>query len=357
MRTPRPAFDWADRCTCPVRLCGCGRGDAPRAHSGDPRLISVRNVEINTTFTDPARDRGDLRPRAGPGRLPGRGQRQVRGRHDHRPAGRCAGCSPTAATAPTCTPTRAARPVTSAGPTFQNVVDPVQPSVDPAYANPENEIWLDFRTDDDRGRQLAGHCGLGVHRRPAREVGRRARLADRDRGRAGRVGGHRGRLRDRRSSERARTMGQRDRPDHRPPAPDRAVRVRHPGRAGADGRHHQPRVPPAVPGAGRRVLRLRDDHFARPGRAQPADVPDDRLRPGRAAAVDAALRGRPGDHRRRGPDGRRARPRRPRRPQLRLPGAQGHPARRRRGAALQAAAVRRGSCARRWTTPGPSRSP
>lgn len=35
-----------------------------------------------------------------------------------------------------------------AGPHFQQVPDPVQPSVDPAYANPENEVWLDFTTDD-----------------------------------------------------------------------------------------------------------------------------------------------------------------------------------------------------------------
>ena len=38
-----------------------------------------------------------------------------------------------------------------AGPTYQNEVDPVQPSVDPQYANPRNEIWLDFRTDPDGG--------------------------------------------------------------------------------------------------------------------------------------------------------------------------------------------------------------
>ncbi|MCE7010906.1 superoxide dismutase [Kibdelosporangium philippinense] len=36
-----------------------------------------------------------------------------------------------------------------AGPRFQNRVDPRQPSVDPAYANPDNEIWLDLRTDHD----------------------------------------------------------------------------------------------------------------------------------------------------------------------------------------------------------------
>jgi superoxide dismutase, Cu-Zn family len=38
-----------------------------------------------------------------------------------------------------------------AGPHFQNQVDPAaapgKPSTDPAYANPENEIWLDLRTD------------------------------------------------------------------------------------------------------------------------------------------------------------------------------------------------------------------
>lgn len=36
----------------------------------------------------------------------------------------------------------------AAGPHFQHTPDPVKPSVDPAYANPSNEIWLDFRTDD-----------------------------------------------------------------------------------------------------------------------------------------------------------------------------------------------------------------
>ena len=38
-----------------------------------------------------------------------------------------------------------------AGPHFQNRVDPAaapgKPSTDPAYANPQNEIWLDLRTD------------------------------------------------------------------------------------------------------------------------------------------------------------------------------------------------------------------
>ncbi|MDW8809452.1 superoxide dismutase family protein [Streptomyces scabiei] len=36
-----------------------------------------------------------------------------------------------------------------AGPHYQNELDPKQPSVDPAYANPENEVWLDVRTNGD----------------------------------------------------------------------------------------------------------------------------------------------------------------------------------------------------------------
>ncbi|TWP50987.1 superoxide dismutase [Lentzea tibetensis] len=35
-----------------------------------------------------------------------------------------------------------------AGPHYQNTKDPVSPSVDPKFANTENEIWLDFTTDD-----------------------------------------------------------------------------------------------------------------------------------------------------------------------------------------------------------------
>jgi len=35
----------------------------------------------------------------------------------------------------------------AAGGHFQYVPDPVQPSTNPAYANPANEIWLDFTTD------------------------------------------------------------------------------------------------------------------------------------------------------------------------------------------------------------------
>lgn len=43
----------------------------------------------------------------------------------------------------------------ASGPHYQNVKDPIQPSTDPAYANPENEVWLDFTTDVG-GRATAG---------------------------------------------------------------------------------------------------------------------------------------------------------------------------------------------------------
>ncbi|PVE12157.1 superoxide dismutase family protein [Streptomyces scopuliridis] len=34
-----------------------------------------------------------------------------------------------------------------AGPHYQHIKDPHQPSTDPAYANAANEVWLDFTTD------------------------------------------------------------------------------------------------------------------------------------------------------------------------------------------------------------------
>jgi Cu-Zn family superoxide dismutase len=35
----------------------------------------------------------------------------------------------------------------AAGPHYQHSADPSKPSVDPAYANPANEVWLDFTAD------------------------------------------------------------------------------------------------------------------------------------------------------------------------------------------------------------------
>jgi Cu-Zn family superoxide dismutase len=52
-----------------------------------------------------------------------------------------------------CGPTGAA-----AGPHYQHEVDPAatpdKPSSDPAYANPQNEIWLDLRTDASGNSQI-----------------------------------------------------------------------------------------------------------------------------------------------------------------------------------------------------------
>jgi Cu-Zn family superoxide dismutase len=37
----------------------------------------------------------------------------------------------------------------AAGPHYQYEIDPVTPSTNPAYANPQNEIWLDLHTDEE----------------------------------------------------------------------------------------------------------------------------------------------------------------------------------------------------------------
>ena len=56
----------------------------------------------------------------------------------------------------------------AAGPHFQNEVDPVQPSVDPAFANPRNEIWLDLTTDASGAgaSETSVEWGLERDRRP-----------------------------------------------------------------------------------------------------------------------------------------------------------------------------------------------
>ncbi len=59
----------------------------------------------------------------------------------------------------------------AAGPHFQNEVDPVQPSVDPAFANPQNEIWLDLTTDAAGAGSATATVGWGFERdRRARSV-------------------------------------------------------------------------------------------------------------------------------------------------------------------------------------------
>jgi Cu-Zn family superoxide dismutase len=43
-----------------------------------------------------------------------------------------------------------------AGPHYQDEVDPKQPSVDPKYANAENEVWLDMTTNEDGSARSVG---------------------------------------------------------------------------------------------------------------------------------------------------------------------------------------------------------
>lgn len=52
-----------------------------------------------------------------------------------------------------------------AGPHFQQDTDPVQPSVDPAFANPENEVWLDFHTDAEGNGQATAEGQWQFHGR------------------------------------------------------------------------------------------------------------------------------------------------------------------------------------------------
>lgn len=55
-----------------------------------------------------------------------------------------------------------------AGPHYQHDQDPVQPSVDPKFANPDNELWLDFATDaDGAGRATSEVDWAFGERRPA----------------------------------------------------------------------------------------------------------------------------------------------------------------------------------------------
>jgi Cu-Zn family superoxide dismutase len=59
----------------------------------------------------------------------------------------------------------------AAGPHFQHEQDPVSPSVDPAYANPDNEIWLDFTTDHLGNALSTSHVQWHLtERRPASVV-------------------------------------------------------------------------------------------------------------------------------------------------------------------------------------------
>jgi superoxide dismutase, Cu-Zn family len=81
----------------------------------------------------------------------------------------------------------------AAGPHFQNSVDPAaapgKPSTDPAYANPQNEIWLDLRTDGDGdGESTAQVPFVFADRAPASVVIHEAEATATEPGRAGSAG-------------------------------------------------------------------------------------------------------------------------------------------------------------------------
>ncbi|MER7177427.1 superoxide dismutase family protein [Streptomyces mesophilus] len=57
-----------------------------------------------------------------------------------------------------------------AGGHYQNEVDPVQPSKDPKYLNPDNEIWLDFTTDKAGNAEAAAHHSWNFRRGAAASV-------------------------------------------------------------------------------------------------------------------------------------------------------------------------------------------
>ncbi len=66
----------------------------------------------------------------------------------------CVASCPIASTVRTLTPPHVGQQGPLAGPHFQYSPDPVTPSTSPAYANADNEIWLDFTTDS-KGRGWA----------------------------------------------------------------------------------------------------------------------------------------------------------------------------------------------------------
>jgi Cu-Zn family superoxide dismutase len=108
---------------------------------------AVRSVQVSETFQSgggqavtydgrlvPAGARGAVRSRSGDGTTTV--MLAVRGLERHRVYGAHVHTQPCGAQPD------------SAGPHFQYSPDPVQPSVDPTFANPQNEIWLDLTTDE-----------------------------------------------------------------------------------------------------------------------------------------------------------------------------------------------------------------
>jgi Cu-Zn family superoxide dismutase len=75
----------------------------------------------------------------------------------------------------------------AAGPHYQQVPDPVQPSTDPAFANPDNEVWLDVHTDA-AGNATARSVNKWVFHTPPRSLILHAEHTHTDPGKAGTAG-------------------------------------------------------------------------------------------------------------------------------------------------------------------------
>jgi Cu-Zn family superoxide dismutase len=77
----------------------------------------------------------------------------------------------------------------AAGPHYQHDADPTMPSVDPSYANPENEVWLDFIADATGSASVTSAKPWTFdERRPPRSLILHAQVTRTKRGSAGMAG-------------------------------------------------------------------------------------------------------------------------------------------------------------------------
>ncbi|WP_305786499.1 superoxide dismutase [Symbioplanes lichenis] len=76
-----------------------------------------------------------------------------------------------------------------AGPHYQHQADPSKPSVDPSYANPRNEVWLDFTADErGGGHSMARQEWVFDPARPPRSLVVHEKSTRTDAGKAGTAG-------------------------------------------------------------------------------------------------------------------------------------------------------------------------
>jgi Cu-Zn family superoxide dismutase len=80
-----------------------------------------------------------------------------------------------------------AKPADS-GPHYQNRKDPGSPSVDPAFANAENEVWLDFTTDERGAASASATVNWTFRQRQANAVVVHASHTSAEPGKAGTAG-------------------------------------------------------------------------------------------------------------------------------------------------------------------------